>query len=183
MLIQQAWDNESILRQFQSFELSLMRCESLSELIQTLLNECRAIFNLDYVTLNLCDANSEIQQLLNPGKKEEKEIIQSFSGLAFSLGEEKVMSFFDENQLPKLGQYDPTIHAELFQSCPISIPIKSIALLLLKRDSHIIGCMSLGDIRLSRFKKDSATDFLQHLAAVISICIDMTILRDKIKQH
>jgi diguanylate cyclase (GGDEF)-like protein len=176
VLIQQAWDNETILRRFQSMELHLIRSESLSELIQVLLSESKENFDLDLVTLNLLDPDSEIQQLLHPS---DIDPVQSFPNLSFSLTEERIRSLFDDSLSPKLGEYNPALHAELFLHSPQ--PIKSIALLLLKRDNHIIGCLNLADNRSGRFRKNTATDFLQHLSEVISVCIDMTILRDKLR--
>lgn len=175
-LIQQAWGNETILRQFQSMELHLMRSESLPELIQVLLDQSKEHFDLDLVTLNLLDPDSEIQRLL---QQSEADPTKSFPNLSFSLTEEKIRSFFNDSLSPQLSQYDPLIHAALFPHSPLLI--KSVALLLLQHDKRIIGCLSLADTRADRFSKNTATDFLQHLSEVISVCIDMTILRDKLR--
>jgi len=175
-LIQQAWGNETILRQFQSMELHLMRSESLTELIQVLLDQSKEHFDLDLVTLNLLDPDSEIQRLL---QQSEADPAQSFPNLSFSLTKERIQSFFNDSLSPQLRQYDPLIHAALFPHS--SLPIKSVALLLLQHDKRIIGCLNLADTRTDRFSKNTATDFLQHLSEVISVCIDMTILRDKLR--
>lgn len=49
------------------------------------------------------------------------------------------------------------------------------------QENRLLGCLIFGDTKVKRFTHQSATDFLQHLSSVISICINMTILRDKLK--
>ena len=153
-----------------------MQCESLTELIQVLLIECKEKFELEIVTLSLFDPQSEIQQLLQLTEQTQKE---KFPHLSFDFDSENNLQLFNANCSPKLCPYNPELHAALFQHASQSI--KSVALLLLKRDGHIIGNLNLGDHRSDRFKSNAATDFLQHLSAVISVCIDMTILRDKLR--
>lgn len=175
-LIKQAWDNEFILRRFQNMELRLMQCESLTELIQVLLIECKEKFELEIVSLSLFDPESEMQQSLQMTDPIRKE---NFPHLSFDFDAGRHLKLFDANGSPRLCPYNPDLHADLFQHS--SQPIKSIALLLLKRDTRIIGSLNLGDCKTDRFRSNSATDFLQHLGAVISVCIDMAILHDKLR--
>ncbi len=175
-LIQQAWSNETILRQFQSMELHLMRSESLAELIRVLLEQSKENFDLSLVTLNLSDPDSEIQRLLCQSGIDPA---QSYPNLSFTLTAEKIQSFFRDSASPQLSQYDPLLHGALFPQS--SQPIKSVALLLLQHDKRIIGCLNFADTLPDRFSKNTATDFLQHLSEVISVCIDMTILREKLR--
>ena len=175
ILIKQAWDNDTILRRFQNMELQLMQCASLSQLLATLLEDSKKQFDLDTVTLILLDADFEIQRLLTHAGVN---ITTTFPGLIFS---EKTTFTqpFDATLTPKLGPFIAEQHSTLFQNA--APPIKSIALLPLIQNDGIIGSFNLGDRDPERFKSTAATDFLQHLSAVISTCIDMTILRDKVK--
>lgn len=175
-LIKQAWDNEHILHQFQSMELRLMQCGSLPELIQVLFDDSKKQFDLDIVTLNLLDPDAEIQRLLQQSEINTKLM---FPNLTFSSDKETLVSLFDANLLPKLCPYNVSLHEALFQHC--SEPIESVALILLKRGDHIMGSLNFGDSKPDRFRSNAATDFLQHLSAVISVCFNMAILHDGLK--
>lgn len=175
-LIKQAWDNDTILRRFQSMELHLMQRESLPELLAVLLDDSKKVFDLDVITLNLLDSDCEIRRLL---AHTTSNIKQTFPDLILSSNEDLFTQVFNTHLAPKLGPYNAAQHSALFQYT--ATPIASIALLPLIQHDHIVGSLNLGDARRERFTSNAATDFLQHLGAVISICIDMTILRDRLK--
>lgn len=175
-LIKQAWDNDYILRRFQNMELQLMQCASLSQLLFTLLEDSKKQFDLDAITLNLLDEDFEIRRLLT---HDGTHIAETFPSLMFSSEKTILTQPFDVSLTPKLGPFIAEQHSTLFQNT--ALRIESIALLPLILDGSIIGSFNLGDKSPERFKSTAATDFLQHLSAVISTCIDMTILRDKVK--
>jgi len=175
-LVRQAWENEFILRRFQKLELQLLQCTSLNELLQVLLIEFKHNFVLETVTLNLFDPQQEIKELL---KLPEQRRAELFPQLYFDFEPEHHLSLFKNGNMPQLCPYNPELHADLFGS--ISAPIQSVALLLLKRDDRVFGSLNLGDHKPDRFKSNFATDFLQHLGAVISACLNMIILHEKIK--
>ena len=175
-LIKQAWDNDYILRRFQNMELQLMQCTSLSQLLVTLLEDSKKQFDLDAITLNLLDEDFEIRRLLTHAGVNTAE---TFPDLMFSSEKTMLTQSFDTSLTPKLGPFISEQHSTLFQN--ITPSIASMALLPLTQNSHIKGLLSLGDKNPERFKNNAATDFLQHLSAVISICINMTILRDRLK--
>lgn len=175
-LIKQAWDNDYILRRFQNMELQLMQCTSLSQLLVTLLEDSKIQFNLDAITLNLLDEDFEIRRLLTHAGVNRAE---TFPDLMFSSEKTILTQPFDASLTPKLGLFITEQHSPLFQNTTPSI--ESIALLPLTQNGHITGILSLGDKNPERFKSNVATDFLQHLSAVISVCIDMTILRERLK--
>ncbi|MEK6735969.1 MAG: DUF484 family protein [Pseudomonadota bacterium] len=175
-LIKQAWDNEFILRRFQNLELQLMQCESLAELIHVLLKDYKEQLDLETVTLSLYDPDSEIRNLL---KWLDADNELNFLHLSFAFDPPEHLALFADKDLPVLGLYDPDLHGQLFPN--VTQPIKSVALLLLKRDSRIIGSLNLADSKSNRFKSNSGTDFLQRLSAVISVCFSMTILRENLR--
>jgi len=181
-IIAHAWQNENILRRFQKMELSLMQCESFALLTHVLLNESPKRFELDQVALVLLDPRYEIRRLLLAS---EIDYQQTFPNLFFQCNTQKVMQLFDAVQLPKLGLYHADLHAEYFRA-PLhsqSNVILSVAALPLIQEQGLLGCLLFGDTHADRFTPDSATDFLQHLGAVISICIDMALLRDRLKYN
>ncbi|WP_292990156.1 DUF484 family protein [Nitrosomonas sp.] len=177
-LMQHAWQNENILSRFQQMELCLMQCESFAELLKVVLNDCETQFELEKVALILLDPHHEIQQLLH---SYEINYQNNFPNLFFHLNNQKLLQLFQSSLSPQLGPYNPVPHTGLFGQ-PAST-VRSIALLPLARDNHILGALILGDSTPERFTNQSATDFLQHLSAVISICVDMTISRDRLKHN
>lgn len=181
-IIANAWQNENILRRFQKMELSLMQCESFALLTHVLLNESPKRFELDQVALVLIDPRYEIRRLLLASEIDHQKI---FPNLFFQCNALKISRLFDAVQLPKLGQYHAGLHAEYFR-VPFHSQndvILSVAALPLIQEQGLLGCLLFGDTHTDRFTPDSATDFLQHLGAVISICIDMALLRDRLKYN
>lgn len=176
--MQHAWQNEKVLCRIQQMELCLMQCESLAELLQTLFSDSQTQFELDKVALILLDPDSEIQRLLS---NHEAGFQQKFPNLFFHATNQKLLHLFEAGLTPQLGPYDPDSHTDFFNSPPHLL--HSIALLPLKRDDRLLGVFILGDSKPERFTKHTATDFLQHLCAVISICIDRSILCDKLRHN
>ncbi|MCB1936363.1 MAG: sensor domain-containing diguanylate cyclase [Nitrosomonas sp.] len=178
-LISHAWQNEIILRRCQQMELRLMQCESFASLVQTLLTESPKNFELDQVALVLFDPKYDIRRLLLASEIDYQKL---FPNLFFQYKKQMITQLLETEILPKLGPYDSMLHNHYFLS-PNNTDrtILSVAALPLVQEKRIIGCLLFGDIQADRFVTDSATDFLQHLGSVISICIDMTLLRDRLK--
>ncbi|MBX3639322.1 MAG: sensor domain-containing diguanylate cyclase [Nitrosomonas sp.] len=180
-LISHAWQNEIILRRCQQMELCLMQCESFASLTDVLLNDAPKKFELDQITLILLDPRYEIRRLLLAS---EIDYHKAFPNLFFQCKSQTVTPLFDAEKLPKLGTYQSDLHADYFQeSQTIGKTIQSVAALPLVQEQRMLGCLLFGDSATDRFIPDSATDFLQHLGAVISICIDMALLRDRLKYN
>ncbi|MCP5244464.1 MAG: sensor domain-containing diguanylate cyclase [Burkholderiales bacterium] len=177
-IMRQAWQNEKVLSRMQHMELRLMQCESLAELLQTLIHDCQIQFELNKVTLILVDSDNEIECLLSnyePGYH------KRFPDLFFHNTNQKLLQLFEGELALQLKPFDPNLYTDFIKSPPQHI--QSIALLPLKYNDHILGGLILGDSQPERFSAQSSTDFLQHLCSVISICINMSILRDRLKYN
>jgi len=182
-LIADAWYNEIILRRCQQMELSLMQCESFATLSQVLLNESPQKFEVDCVALILLDPRYEIRRLLLASGMDYN---KAFSNLFFECKKQKIIQLFGADNLPKLGPCQLGMHADFFQASQsangsVKDSIQSVAVLPLVQEQRVLGCLLFGDTRVDRFVSGAATDFLQHLSAVISICISMALLRDRLK--
>ena len=57
----------------------------------------------------------------------------------------------------------------------------SVGLLPLTRAGHLLGSYNLGSPNPDRFTGGVATDFLEHLAAVIALCLEMIVARENLK--
>jgi len=168
--------NEATLRRFQQLELRLMGCESLAALLQELIYDNRREFSWDVVTLVLHDPFYDYRrQLQQAGISVERD----YPDLLFVNDEHLLLLPFGRDLAPLLAPYDRRLHGALFQH--FAKPIASIAILPLRHQDRLLGSLNLGSFDPQRFDQDDATDFLQHLSAVIAICIEMTSARDKLR--
>lgn len=167
--------NDQRWRRFQSLELSLMRCASLPELLNKLLQEERSEFGWDQVTLTLHDPEYEIHRLLDATKTPRSDFTKLL--LSEALGHlEKV---FDAGRRPTLGAYRARIHIPFFPN--VEPRLASVAILPMMRNRRLIGSLNLGSYNGDKFRQDTATDFMEHLAAVVSVCLESAEIRERLR--
>ncbi len=174
-LLKEAARNETTLKKFQEFELELMNAKSLGKLIYILLNNGCDKFGWDTVTLTLVDPEYEIQRLLELSKfklSEHPELIFITSGDALK-------NIHHQQLFPVLGLYDDDDHNLLF-SKKINNP-EDIWLLPLSRSNQLIGSYNIGKLVSNSSNENVATDFLQHLAAIISVSLEISITREHLQ--
>lgn len=172
----QARSNEQKMRRFQEQELRLISLNSLLDLINTILYEYRASFELDYVTLTLIDPSYEVQHIL----EDDGIILSEHPDLIFTLCDEELDAFYGIANTPQLESYDPAQHEFLFPKQETKPA--SVALLPLVRYGSLIGSLNLGSAKIERFVAGSATDFLQRLSAVVAICLENAANHERLKR-
>jgi len=173
----QAHVNESKQRRFQSYELRLIGLNSLFELIQDILYPNPAVFNWDAVTLLLLDPEYEVRRIL----KEEGVDLRDHAGLLFAIQDNDLDGLFPTSLFPLLGPYKTKLHGPLFASTHRSP--NSVALLPLVRHGRLIGSLNIGSYNAERFVKGVRTDFLEHLAAIVAICIENATNLERLKRQ
>ena len=175
-LIHDARRNEKTLRKFQSLELRLLSCSSLAELMQLITHKSKSTFGWEVLTIILYDEHQDINRLL----QDVGEDASRYQELVFTRDILPLKKLFGRFKKPLLGAFDLNKHANLFlndRKAP-----RSVALLPLYRNNKLLGCLNLGSYQHERFNKQDATDFLEHLAAVLATCLDTTIAQEKLKQ-
>ena len=175
-LIHDARRNEKTLRKFQSLELRLLSCSSLAELMQLITHKSKSTFSWDLLSIILHDEEQNIDRLL----REVGEDSSRFPELIFKKDILQLKKIFSRYRKPILGVFDQDKHATLFLE-DRKYP-RSVALLPLYRGNKLLGSLNLGSFQETRFNKRDATDFLEHLAAVLATCLDTTIAQEKLKQ-
>lgn len=173
----QAHKNEAKLRRFQSHELRLIGLNSLFELIQEILYPDPSVFNWDVVTLLLFDPEYELRRIL----EEEGVKVRDHAGLMFAADCDDLNALFPSSLFPTLGAYKPKQHGPLFAATRRSP--NSIALLPLVRHGRVIGSLNIGSYNVERFVKGVRTDFMEHLAAVVAICIENASNLERLKRQ
>lgn len=174
-LLKDATRNDVTLKKFQAFELELMNSSSLNNLIYLLLKESLIEFGWEIATLTLVDPEYEIQRhLINSGSK--------FTGcpeLNFVDSNEELERIYDQRLFPIFESYNDDNHNLLFTS-ETKKP-DAIWLLPLSRYHKLTGSYNIGQKSEDHQQESSATDFLQHLAAVISVSLEISINRERLQ--
>ncbi len=174
-LINDARKNETVLRRFQTLELHLLASNSLTDLIQMLLHHGRTIFGWDEVSIVLYDKDHEIRHLYEQlGEKPVR-----CSQLIFTHTIDQLEGLYGTLRKPILTAYSKQHHKHLF---PRGRVFASVALLPLICKDSLMGSLNLGSLDSNRFQNDNATDFLEHLSAVLATCIYTTIAQERLKQ-
>ncbi len=174
-LLRIAKHNEQKQNNFQEYELSLLNSTGLHQLLKIILEQHRERFNLSDVTLLLLDPEYELRRLLDTSPSQ----LGWRKHLLFTEDTSTISQYFSVLRKPKLAPYSQYSHQFLFPDAHV---IQSVAILPLIRNNHFIGALNLGSRSPNRFQADMGTQFLQHLAAVISACIDNARLQENIKR-
>jgi len=168
-ILQRVEHNSLTLKRLQSFEMHLLGLNSLAEILEFILDECKSLFDLEVVSLYLFDPNGEIAECLGQISYEP----HSRSGLLLIDNDGLFKRFFDFRLQPVLGLYHPEKYAPFFHG--FSEPPSSVILVPLVRRGRYLGSLNLGSRKKDRFVKTMATDFIAHLGSVISVCLENTL--------
>src|SRR5580692_7143988 len=169
----EAANNETILKKTQGRELSLLRADSLAQLLHAMVDGLRESYLLDAISVVLLDPEHEIRHLLlangeRPDEFKQVFFVDSLVGLAPQL---------TALHKPWLGPFVGADHHLLF---PGSTNLKSAALLPLPRKDRATGALCFGSRDPARFTRHHGTDFLGHLGAVAAVCIENAVNRARL---
>jgi diguanylate cyclase (GGDEF)-like protein len=156
--------NSAMLHQFQKFEMALLNLNSMSELVQFIVNDSKGFFDLDMISFSLIDAKGEIEQYLD------EEGCSSLSELIFHKDQEVLRSKFGLSLRPYVGKFVGSKCSDFFpdvQTKPVSV-----AIIPLSRRGSLLGSLNLGSFNTERFSQNMATDFIEHMAKIVSICLE-----------
>ncbi len=156
--------NEQKLRRFERLELQLIGLNSLYDLVKTLIYPDKTGFQWDSVSLVLIDPEHELRRML----EDEGARLDEHPSLIFASGLDELDSNYPHSFFPSVGRYRPGRHKSLF---PQSRP-RSVTLLPLVRYGKLIGSLNIGSLDEDRYVRGSRTDFFEHLAAIVAICIE-----------
>jgi len=172
-LTAEAANNETILKRTQARELTLLRADSLAQLLRAMVDGLRESYTLDAVSVVLLDPQHEIRHLLMAGGDRPDEFKQIFFvDSLISLAPQLAAL-----HRPWLGPYVGADHHLLF---PGITNLKSVALLPLPRKDLATGALCFGSRDPTRFTRHHGTDFLAHLGAVAAVCIENAVNRARL---
>lgn len=157
--------NEEKLQRFSEMELLLISTHSLRDLLKIIINNYKNAFDLDKVSLILIDTDYELLRFLDETGLQ----LDQLPELQLEADRQAIEKWFDQQLSPRLCAFEAE-HKILFDG--LHQNLRSIALIPLIRNGRLMGSLNLASAELNRFQSDDSTDFLQRLAAIVSICIE-----------
>lgn len=168
--------NEEKLRRLQELELRLIACSEIFELLQIVIYEYRSQSNLDRISLVLYDPEYELRRLL----EDEGVRISEHQDIIFTDNISEIDAFYGFTLKPHLGNYDPVAHQKFFPA-PLQ-ESTSVALVPLSQNMELVGSLNLASHQTSRFEQNVATDFLERLASIITVCLRNVTNQERLKK-
>ena len=176
------------MRRTQARELTLLRADTLSQLLHAMVDGLKESYALDAVSVVLVDPQHEIRHLLvaagdRPEDFERVLFVESLTGLAPQL-----LALHK----PWLGPYVGADHHLLLGGAVHTgapqggaehtgaAELKSVALVPLPRKDRATGALCLASVEPTRFTRHHATDFLAHLGVVAAVCLENAINRARL---
>jgi len=157
--------NGATLQRFQIFEKELFNLNSLAEMLEYVLN-AQEFFDLDYIGFCIIDEKGELKNYLS----EDGFNIQTKPRLIILASDEVIQTTFGRSTTPYLGAYKTAKCANFFAYGKYKPA--SVAIIPLVRRGKYLGTLSMGSMDPQRFVDTMATDFIEHLAAVVGICLE-----------
>jgi len=172
-LLDEATNNERLLRKTQERELEFLKTETLPQLFEVICVRQRDAYGLDAATLVLWDPQHEIRHLLIGDQVR----LQDFPNAIFTDGVTSMAPQFAAFHKPWLGPYMGADHQLLF---PGPHQLQSVALIPLRRQDQLHGSLNLGSNDPKRFTRHLATDFLAHLGVIATFAIENAVNRARL---
>jgi diguanylate cyclase (GGDEF)-like protein len=174
-LLDQAHRNQQILRRHQMLDLKFLGAETFGELVESIFQAYTEFSELDVVTLTLLDPEYDIRRILADLNID----LLKYPNLFFLQDKSEFGELHESLQKPVLGRYSEQRHGTVFPE-PMLAPA-CVAIVPLLRHEKLIGCLSLGSLQETRFVENTATDFLEHRASIVAICIENVINKELLK--
>ncbi|WP_101759727.1 sensor domain-containing diguanylate cyclase [Oceanicoccus sp. KOV_DT_Chl] len=168
-LFQKATQNEQILRRYQQFELKLLDHSGLEELLDMLLRNAMDYFQLDAVELWLYDPQNTLAELL-------PEDYLGIPGLHLFSNTAAMDRLYGKNPAVRL------VSTNEGKSLPVCVgkELRSAALLPLVRQGVLVGSLHFASKGHQRFTLDKSTDFIAHLASIVSVCFENAVNQERL---
>ncbi len=170
--------NETKLHRFQLLETNLLTLNSLYELIEHVLDDTQTVFDLDFVSFCLVDEKGEIKQFL----EEEGLRADKTPGLILMSKGQSLEKLFGKVGRHFLGDYSKNKCSLFFPTEIGAEPPASVAIMPLMRRGKYLGALSLGSSDKQRFSMQMATDFLERLSDILSVCLENTLNFEMLKR-
>ncbi|GGX87881.1 DUF484 family protein [Massilia dura] len=177
-MLEQAERNHDIMMRHQAFDLEIVGATNFPDLVGSIFRTLPVISELESVTLSLVDEGDDIRTVMERLGVE----FSAFPDLLFVAGTSQLeLGAADGTAAPQplLGTYDAVRDARRFPGP--AHPLQSVAIVPLLRNRRMIGTLNLGSIDPARFTPSLGTDFVEHMASIIAICLENVISNEMLK--
>ncbi|WP_338770095.1 DUF484 family protein [Massilia sp. METH4] len=171
-MLEQAERNHAIMMRHQAFDLEIVGATSFPELIGSIFRTLPAISELESVTLSLVDEGADIRTVMERLGVD----FAAFPDLLFVAGSGQLG--LEPAPRPRLGSFDAARDSRHF---PGATALQSVAVVPLLRNKRVIGTLNLGSADPARFTPSLGTDFVEHMASIIAICLENVISNEMLK--
>ncbi|NNF41024.1 MAG: sensor domain-containing diguanylate cyclase [Woeseiaceae bacterium] len=165
--------NEEKMRHTHRREMRLLQAESLDALIVAMTDGLRISYELEHVSVVLCDPDHDIRHLLIANGTP----VEHFDNLLMVEAMTGLAPQYSALRQPWLGAFAPCDHQLI---CPAASGIQSIAIIPLMFRHKLMGSINLCSANKERFAPALATDFLAHLGVIASFCLENAINRARL---
>jgi two-component system cell cycle response regulator len=165
-MLERVKQNSASLHRFQTFEMRLLNLNSLADMIDHILGDARNYFDLDVISLCLVDEKGDIAKFLIEDGYE----YSSKKGLILLDNKNLLISNLGITVHPYIGVYNNARCYDFFSEF-VKKPA-SVAITPLNRRRKFLGTLNLGSYQADRFADTMATDFVEHLVSVVSVCLE-----------
>ncbi len=172
-LTREAELNSRKLRTSQQREMLLLKSEDMAALFRVMLDDLRASYKLDAVSVVLCDPDHDIRHLLLAGGH----AAEDFPGLLFVDSLTGFAPQYIALRKPWLGPYSAADHSLIL---PADAGIRSLAMLPLKHKNKLLGSINFGSSDEARFSSLHATDIFAHFSAIASFALENVVNRARL---
>jgi len=128
--------------------------------------KAQEFFDLDYIGFCLIDAKGDLKKYLS----EDGFGFQAKPQLIILDNDQLIQTKFGRSVSPYLGSYKTAKCADFFafdKHKPASV-----AIIPLIRRGKWLGTLNMGSLDPHRFSDNMATDFIEHMAAVVGVCLE-----------
>jgi two-component system cell cycle response regulator len=168
-------DNERIWSGFRNIELNIIGAHSLRELVALLIQGTNEAFSdVDCATVACVDSDYSLARMV-----EQERTPDLLPGTFVSISGADLETLFPELPRPRLDRCSSGIQSLLFPA--YTQHLGSMALMPLMLRGQLIGSFNQASRHPMHYDPRTATDFLEHLAAITALCIDNVINRERLK--
>ena len=168
-------DNERIWSGFRNIELSIIGAHSLRELVSLLIAGVNKTFpDVDRASIACLDRDYSLSRMV---EQEPEPALEP--GTFVALSRPELERLFPDFPRPQLGRCSNEIQTLLFPGYRHSLG--SMVLMPLTLRGQLIGAFNQASRHPTHYTPNTATDFLEHLAAISALCIDNVINRERLK--
>lgn len=174
-LTEEVKKNSGILRRSQHRELTLLHADDLAALFRQMLFGLKKSYQLDAVTVVLCDPDHDIRHLLLASGAGMGE----FPGLVFIDVLAGLSPQYVALRRPWLGAFTRSDHQLIL---PRVNGEASIAMIPLRHKGKLIGSVNFCSVDTGRFTAAHAIDFFDHLGVIASFALENAVNRARLRR-